>query len=132
MLGHYMRDNSHDLFLSLQYKPIRGLKFNIFFNYAEHGNNYIYGEYEPGDEAPVMQDITWSKNVFGLKTKYEIVNNAYLFLNITLGNIKGFDVDDLPSSYLLWVAENWKENTPANKAICVAADKEWHFREKNN
>jgi len=97
-LGHYMRDNSHEIYLSLQYKPIRGLKLMFFYNFAEHGNNYVYGEYEPGDGAPILQDITWRKNVIGIKTKYEIVNNAYVFLNVTLGNIQGFDVDDISAS----------------------------------
>ncbi len=94
-LGHYMRDNSHDFYLSLQYKPVRGLMLKLFYNYAEHGNNYVYGEYKPGDEAPIMENITWSKNIIGLKTRYEFVNNAYVFFNASFGDIQGFDVDGI-------------------------------------
>ncbi|MCK4883572.1 MAG: DUF3820 family protein [Candidatus Diapherotrites archaeon] len=39
---------------------------------------------------------------------------------------------EMPSSYLLWVAENWKENNAINKKICTEADKEWQHRETFN
>lgn len=94
-LGHYMRDNSRDYYISLKYKPLRGLMIDLYYNLSEHGNNYIYGEYPEPDEAPVMENITWRKKLVGLNAKYEIVNNAYLFLNISIANIQGFDVDNL-------------------------------------
>lgn len=46
------------------------------------------------------------------------------------GAFKGKDIELLPSRYLRWVAENWKETTSRDKAICQAADQEWQFREK--
>ena len=46
------------------------------------------------------------------------------------GAHKGKEIELLPSRYLRWVAENWKEVTPRDKAICQAADQEWQFREK--
>jgi hypothetical protein len=94
-LGHYLRDNSRDLYLSIQYKPVRGLHFKLSYNYAEHGNNYVYGQYEPADEAPVMENITWRKSVITFKTRYELVNNTYMFFNVSFGDIKGFDVDGI-------------------------------------
>ena len=100
-LGHYMRDNSQDIFFSLKYKPLRGLMFEIFYNIAEHGNNYVYGEYPKPDEAPILESITWKKQISGLNAKYEIVNNAYLFLNVTFGNIKGYDVDNISAGEYL-------------------------------
>jgi hypothetical protein len=100
-LGHYMRDNSRDIYFSLQYKPIRGLHLKLSYNYAEHGNHYTYGEYEPSDEAPVLQDITWKKSVLAIDSRYEIVNNAYLFFNFSLSNIRGFDVDGITAQQYL-------------------------------
>ena len=94
-LGHYMRDNSMDLFFLLTYKPIRGLRIDLSYSLARHGNNYIYGEYEPVDQAPILQDITWQRSVIGLKGKYEFINNAYVFLGVFLGEVKGNDVDGL-------------------------------------
>lgn len=53
-------------------------------------------------------------------------------MKMPCGNFKDHDIEEIPSDYLLWVAENWSEKTPRDKAICVAADKEWQFRERND
>ncbi len=41
-------------------------------------------------------------------------------------------MEEIPSNYLLWIAENWEEDTKVNKKICEAADDEWQDREKFN
>ena len=38
------------------------------------------------------------------------------------GKFKGKVMQEIPSAYLLWVAENWKEDTEKNKQICKEAD----------
>lgn len=102
-LGHYLHDNSQEYFVSIQYKPIRGLKTLISYNYAEHGNNYIYGDYDPADGAPILEDITWRKKVLSINVTYEVVNNAYLFLDLSFRNIQGYDVDNLTAEDYLYM-----------------------------
>jgi len=46
------------------------------------------------------------------------------------GKFRDRQISLLPSSYLRWVAESWQEDTPMNKEICEAADKEYQHREK--
>ena len=41
-------------------------------------------------------------------------------------------IDEIPSSYLRWVAENWDENGAFKKRIVILCDKELQFREVNN
>ena len=112
-MGHYMRDNSMDLFFALVYKPIRGLRIDLSYSYAKHGNHYVYGEYDPVDEAPIMEQTTWQKSVIGLKAKYEFVNNAYVFAGVYIGDVKGYDVDGLTAEdYLtLFTPEMYWGNT---------------------
>jgi len=55
-----------------------------------------------------------------------------LISTMPYGKFKGQDIVSLPSAYLLWIAENIGENTPRNKAICLAADQKYQFREKND
>ncbi len=100
-LGHYMRDNSMDIFFALTYKPIRGLRVDLSYAFAKHGNNYVYGVYEPGDQAPMLKDITWQKSVIGLKGKYEFINNAYVFAGIFISDVKSHDVDGITAEEYL-------------------------------
>lgn len=53
-------------------------------------------------------------------------------MEMPCGKYKGHDIESLPSWYLLWVAENWKETTDRDRRICQAADAEWQLREKHN
>jgi flavorubredoxin len=43
------------------------------------------------------------------------------------GKHKDKDIEDIPSYYLQWLAENCD-----NERIAVAADEEWDFRERTN
>jgi hypothetical protein len=101
-LGHYMRDNSQDLYLALRYKPIRGLCIDLYYNLALHYNNYNYATSTlVADRMPVMQDLTWRNNEIALQGRYEFLNNAYVFAGVILGHVEGFDVDDLTAQYYL-------------------------------
>ena len=112
-LGHYMRDNSMDLFFQLTYKPIRGLRIDLSYNYAVHGNQYDYRTYDPPDQAPILEDKTWQQAAVGLKAKYEFFNNAYVFAGIILQDVQAFEVDGLmPEDYLeMYTPEMFWGNT---------------------
>ena len=43
------------------------------------------------------------------------------------GKFKGKYIDEIPSSYLKYVAENWNETK-----ISLACDDEWQYRERYN
>jgi len=48
-------------------------------------------------------------------------------IEMPYGKFKGKIMEEIPSKYLHWVAENFD-----NEDICEAADKEWQWREKYN
>ena len=116
-LGHYMGDNSMDIFLQLTYKPIRGLRVDLSYNYAVHGNDYDYSTFDPPDTAPIMEDKSWEKSVVGIKAKYEFLNNAYVFAGIFFSDVKGYDLDGLMAEdYLEMFTPQmyWGNTTTAN------------------
>ncbi|MDR1585426.1 MAG: capsule assembly Wzi family protein [Prevotellaceae bacterium] len=92
-LGHYMGDNSRELYLVLGYKPIRGLDLKIWYANAEKGNEYDYlqSNIKQIISQPVMQDIIWKNNAFGLNAVYEVFNNGYAVLNIENSHIQTFE-----------------------------------------
>lgn len=48
-------------------------------------------------------------------------------MQMPFGKHKGEDIEDLPSSYLKWLAENCDD-----EEICEAADEEWQWRQDHN
>lgn len=97
-LGHYLGDNSQELYLSLQYKPLPKLSFQLSYSEALHGNEYKYIRRSVGEviEQAFMQDITWSNNRFIGKALYEVWNNAYAMVNIEYNNARGYDITSTP------------------------------------
>ena len=103
-LGSYLGDNSEELYLSLQYKPIRGLNFNLSYTNAQHGKEYDYLRRDlNGVDAtsriisqPVLGQKTWSNTTLGFKTSYELFSNAYAIIDVAFSDIRGYDID--PSS----------------------------------
>ena len=53
-------------------------------------------------------------------------------MKIPWGKFKGQDIESVPSSYIRWMAENLDETKPRNRELCIAADKEYQWREKND
>ena len=106
-MGHYLGDNSQELFLALRYKPIRGLDFELSFVDARKGKEFAYirnGVDENGIRGrsrdiithPSLGPIIWRNQTFGFRTVYEIFNNAYAIVNIEHNHARGYDNNDAP------------------------------------
>jgi len=87
-LGHYLKDNSREWFISIQYKPIRGLSTEFWFIDAVRGPDYTEaGGSRTGN--PPLASIEWHNRNIGLKADYQIINDLYIWLAISSGNISG-------------------------------------------
>ncbi len=100
-MGHYMRDNSQEIYVALAWKPIRGLYLNTSYTLAEHGADIEYtsalgADY---DKIPFLKDKTWQNYQFEFMARYELMNNAYVWLQYQNTNRKG-DVKYGPEIYL--------------------------------
>jgi hypothetical protein len=100
-LGHYLRDNSQNIYVALTCKPIRGLSVDLSYDLGLHYNDYVYDSSPDVDKKPVMQDLTWRSSELALRGRYEFLNNAYVFAGLILGNTEGFDVDGQTAQYYL-------------------------------
>lgn len=91
-LGHYMRDNSDVTNISLGYKPVRGLHVSMMYTLARHGTDYNYRELtDSGNSSglPFMDKVIWKEQQWLVSVKYEIVNNAYFYINYRYSDITG-------------------------------------------
>ena len=99
-LGSYLGDNSQEMYLSLRYKPIRGLDLNLSYVDARHGNEYNYVRDGHAIDniisQPALGDITWSNKTVGFNAQYEVVNNAYAVINVTYSDIRGYNLSSTP------------------------------------
>lgn len=120
-LGHYLGDNSRELYIALNYKPIRGLDLKLNYIDAVHGNEYQYirrisnvNVIKQIISQDVLKDITWSSKTIGCTAQYEIFNNTFCNLGITYTDINGYDLtSDITLGELrLTAAEYLKMFTP--------------------
>ncbi len=91
-MGHYMRDNSDVTNISVGYKPVRGLHVSMMYTIARHGTDYNYRElHDSGNSSglPFMDKVIWKEQQWLVSVKYEIVNNAYFYINYRYADITG-------------------------------------------
>jgi hypothetical protein len=90
-LGHYLRDNARELFLSLQVKPYRGLILDVSYLMAEKGTvvPYIYNAPNPVDSDPFMDEVVWSNKTVSFRGRYLFFNNFSAFAERTVSDIQG-------------------------------------------
>jgi hypothetical protein len=102
-LGHYMRDNAKDYFVSLRYTSISTLQLTASYLHAFNGNvyRYIYGSSIPVDENPILQDKTWTNNTLTFRAEMLPLPNFRVFAEYAFSNVQGYDVDGRSARYYL-------------------------------
>lgn len=100
-LGHYLRDNSDEIYGAIDIKPFRGILLRTDITYARHGNEYDYTTGSKADELPIMKDITWKNITLSFTCRWEFIHDSWLYLNVAQSSIKGYDVDGHTAQYYL-------------------------------
>lgn len=116
-LGHYLGDNADELYVALTYKPIRSLTFNLHYVMANKYNEYKYvrrGVVSVISQKPFAERV-WRNDEVKLHVVYEVVNNAYAFVDFGWNNARGFTpTSEAISSEVRLDAEGYlKRYTPA-------------------
>ncbi len=87
-LGHYLKDNSREWYVSLDYRPVRTLDIKLWFLDAIRGPDYT----ELGGERvgnPPLESIEWQNTSFGLSGSYQVINDLYVWTSFTISDISG-------------------------------------------
>ena len=97
-LGHYLMDNSHEIYFSVAVKPFRTLSLKADYLFAQKGKDYDdLGGSRLGN--PFMDSIEWENKSFSLRASYQIINDGYIFIKYMHSNISGDMVKYTPSVY---------------------------------
>jgi hypothetical protein len=87
-LGHYLKDNSREWYVSLNYKPLRTLDINLFLLDAIRGPDYTeLGTNRLGN--PPLSSEEWHNTTIGLKASYQVINDLYTWMSYSHSDISG-------------------------------------------
>lgn len=87
-LGHYLRDNSREWYIALDYRPVRTLNINLWFLDAIRGPDYTeLGVPRLGN--PPLSTVEWHNTTVGLKASYQVINDLYTWLSFAVSDIRG-------------------------------------------
>ena len=95
-LGHYLGDNSQELYIALRYKPVRSLNLELGYVGAVKYNQYYYDRHGEFNYAKSFDEKVWRNDEVKLHAVYEVVNNAYAFVDVGLNNARGFTPESEP------------------------------------
>jgi hypothetical protein len=87
-LGYYLKDNSRELYLAFDYRPIRTLDICLFFLDALRGPDYT----EKGGSRlgnPPLSQVDWRNTSCGLKGSFQLINDIYAWISFINSNITG-------------------------------------------
>ena len=116
-LGHYLGDNADELYVALTYKPIRSLTLKLHYVMANKYNEYKY--VRNGVTSVIAQkpfdERVWRSDEVKLHAVYEVVNNAYAFVDLGWNNARGFTPvsEPIPGEIRLDAQDYLKRYTPA-------------------
>ena len=96
-MGHYLGDNAQEIYLALSSRPIAKLYLEAGISVAQKGNYYTINgssrdSLNNGKGLPFMDKVYWKNNSINLTARYQIVNDAWLFLGVTQSEISGVDL----------------------------------------
>lgn len=91
-MGHYMGDNSQNIYAELTYRPVRGLKLSLAYTNDTKYNKYDYIRRVNTSviaNKPFAERI-YQNDTFGFYALYEVFSGCYANLSIEYNNCRGF------------------------------------------
>jgi hypothetical protein len=72
--GNYLRDDAWELYVCMNYKPIRGLQISASYDIAQRGG-YVYMK---DDEItyPLSKNLTYNQTTFEINASYRLLTNV--------------------------------------------------------
>lgn len=87
-LGHYLMDNSQEVYVAALFKPFRTLSLKLSYLHAQKGKDYDdLGGSRLGN--PFMDTVEWENKTFAFRASYQVINDGFIFLNYVNSNISG-------------------------------------------
>jgi len=90
ILGHYLSDNSDEIFLKVANRSVNKLNLSASITLSRRGEAYPYtGTDGSGLGLPFMDEVKWENSAFTFKAAYQLVNDGYIFATFSAADQKG-------------------------------------------
>jgi hypothetical protein len=103
-LGHYLGQNSQEIYLGLKIKPLRGLTLDLSHTQAIKGPVREFAQINGINNVagtPYMENILYMRNTTAFKVYYEIVNDVFIFGEGVYSDISGIMSDAYTPEFYL-------------------------------
>ena len=92
-MGHYMGDNSQNIYVQLAYRPVRGLRLTLDYT---NNTKYTAYPYVRKDISEVISQkpfdhVIWQEDIVNFRAIYEVFNNCYAHVDFTYNNARAED-----------------------------------------
>ena len=94
-LGHYLIDNSDELYLAIDWKPHPKFIFKLCYQQMRKGPDFKY-ERIPDPLTvikvwgrPFMSTVEWKMSILGFHANYQILNDVFLYSSLEIRNQTG-------------------------------------------
>jgi hypothetical protein len=90
-MGHYLKDNARELYLSTYFKFVKNLKFQLSYTKAEKGTDYTYSALSTVTTTglPFMDKVIWENKELSALVQYQFLNDIYLSAQIQNNHYSG-------------------------------------------
>lgn len=87
-MGHYLRDNSQEIYFDIGYRPLRTMKLELFYMYAKKGDEYGLNV-TARRGLPFIETVQWENTTLGFRGNYQVINDGFVFAQFAHSNIRG-------------------------------------------
>lgn len=97
-MGHYLGNNTQEIYAAIQYKPVKNLLFKTSFTQAKKGRQYIYtGTDNDILGLPYLDSLVWQNEQINLSASYQVIHDGFIFMNLQILKNKGADRFFMPA-----------------------------------
>lgn len=86
-LGHYLRENAQDIYLSVDYRPIKNVLFSLSYTNAQKGPDTSTGISRWG--LVFLDEKDWQAEIISTKLRYQIMHDGYFYVGVDYAKYEG-------------------------------------------
>ncbi|MDF1575707.1 MAG: hypothetical protein P1P86_11015 [Bacteroidales bacterium] len=88
-LGHYLEDNARQLYLGMEFRPVRTLNIKAYYKHSEKGPDHTALGTMPRQGITSFDPIVWESVHLGLLATCQLLNDLYMRLGYEWRNVSG-------------------------------------------